>query len=122
MTKLLSRLTTPAVLLYIFIVVTQFAYGIYVARNAAPPPAFTLLYPFCFLWVIGWWLMRDSRVHNVKWVFDMGLFLYIAWPFIMPYYLFKTRGARGFVTILIFGAAYLGAYVAGVALYILLVP
>jgi hypothetical protein len=65
--------------------------------------------------------MRDSRQRGIKWVFDMGLFLYMAWPFIMPYYLFKTRGAKGLLTILIFVGAYVGAYLAGVILYVLLV-
>jgi hypothetical protein len=52
----------------------------------------------------------------------MGLFLYIAWPVIMPYYLVKTRGAKGLLVILGFVGAYLGAQMAGVALYVLLAP
>lgn len=122
MSRLFSHSTSPAGLLYVFVAVTQFASGIYLASEVEPPPAFTLLYPFAFLWVIGWWLMRDSRERAVKWVFDLGLFLYIAWPFVMPYYLFKTRGVRAFVTLLLFAVAYLGALFAGMALYILLAP
>ena len=51
-----------------------------------------------------------------------GLFLYIAWPFIMLYYLFKTRGIKGLLTILAFVVVYLGAYLIGVVIYVLQTP
>jgi hypothetical protein len=120
MRRLLSQLSAPAILLYLYLVITQLIGGLYAARNAEPPGIYYLLYPIGFLWVIGWWLARDSRRRGVRWVFDMGLFLYVAWPFIMPYYLLKTRGVKGLLTILLFVAAYLGAYMAGVVLYALL--
>lgn len=120
MRRFLPQLTAPTILLYLFLIITQFVNGIYGASEAEPPPAHLLLHPFGFLWAVGWWLMRDSRRRGVKWVFDMGLFLYLAWPFIMPYYLFKTRGVKGFLTILIFVGAYLGANLAGIMLYLLL--
>lgn len=120
MKSFLSQVTTPTLLLYVFLIIMQFAGGLYAASNLEPPPAYTFLYPLGFIWIIGWWLVRDSQKRGVKWVFDMGLFLYIAWPFVMPYYLFKTRGVKAFLTILIFTAAYLGAYLAGAMLYLLL--
>lgn len=122
MSQLLSQATSPTALLYTFLIITQFANGIYVARETQPPPAYTFLYPLAFLWIIGWWLLKDSRSRQVEWVFDMGLFLYIAWPFLMPYYLFKTRGLKALLTILIFVVVYLGAAILGAACYILLTP
>jgi hypothetical protein len=122
MNELLSRATSPTALLYVFLFITQVANGLYVARQTQPPEAYTLLYPLAFLWIIGWWLLKDSRRRGVGWVFDMGLFLYIAWPFFMPYYLFKTRGSRALVTILIFVGVYLGALMLGVFCYVLLTP
>jgi hypothetical protein len=116
MTKLLSRMTSPAALLYIFVTINQVIAGIYLARDIEPPSAFTFLYPLGLLWLIGWWLQTDSRKYGVAWVFDMGLFLYIAWPLIMPYYLFRTRGLKGFLPILAFIGTYLGAYVMGAAI------
>lgn len=52
----------------------------------------------------------------------MGLFLYIAWPFVMPYYLLKTRGAKGLLLILAFAGVYVGALIAGAMLHALLAP
>lgn len=122
MRRFLSRVSSPAGLLYLFLIVTQVVTGFYLARGAGPPPAFSFLYPLCFLWAVGWWLREDSRARGVGWVFDMGLFLYIAWPFFMPYYLLKTRGAKGLLVMLAFAGAYVGAFVAGVTFGILLTP
>ncbi|MBC8031397.1 MAG: hypothetical protein H7Z16_14905 [Pyrinomonadaceae bacterium] len=122
MSKILSTLVSPTGLLYIFVALTQVAQGVYLASDFEPNPALTLLYTFGFIWIIGWWLMTDSRKREVKWVFDMGLFLYLAWPFVMPYYLIKTRGARGLLVILGFVGAYVGSLILGATLYVLLVP
>jgi hypothetical protein len=122
MSILLSRTFTPAALLYIFLIVTQAASGIYLAGRLEPPPPFALLYTFGFLWVTGWWLSDDGRKRGVAWVLDMGLFLYVAWPIVMPYYLLKTRGAKGLLVILCFLGAYVGALAAGITLYVLLNP
>src|SRR3982751_314282 len=109
MTRLLSQIASPTALLYIYLVITQTIAGFYLSRGIELPPTYTFLYPLGLLWIMGWWLQKDSRKHGVAWVFDMGLFLSLAWPFIMPYYLFKTRGWRALFAILAFGAIYLGA-------------
>lgn len=120
MRKFLSPLASPTALVYLLTTVAQAASGMYLAGDVEPSPAFALLYALSFLWVIGWWLLKDSRGRGVGWVFDMGLFLYIAWPIVMPYYLLKTRGLRGLLAILVFAGVYVGAFMAGVALYALL--
>lgn len=120
MTKLISQITSPTALPYVFVVITQVIAGIYLSGDIELPPTYSLLYPLGFLWIIGWWLQRDSRKHGVAWVYDMGLFLYVAWPFIMLYYLFKTRGVHALLTILVFATICVVAYVMGVAIQVLL--
>lgn len=122
MSNVLRKLSSPAALLYLFLVVAQVAAGVYLARGEEPPPAFSFLYPLGLLWAFGWWLRDDSRKRGVGWVFDMGLFLYIAWPVVLPYYLLKTRGAKGLLVILACAAVYVGALTAGALLYTLLTP
>lgn len=122
MTKLLSRTASPTALLYLFLIVTQIIWVIYASRGIELPPAFMMLHRIGFLWVIGYWLQQDSRKHGYRWVYDLGLFLYIAWPFIIPYYLLKTRGLKGLIPILAFAGIYVGTYFIGVALYVLLTP
>ena len=117
--SLLSRITSPTVLLYAFLLVTQIARGVYFGSGDDPPTAFIFINALGFVWIMGWWLLQDSRKRGIAWVYDIGFFLYIAWPFIMPYYLFKSRGAKGLFVILGFVGAYIGAVVVGIALYLM---
>jgi hypothetical protein len=119
MNRFLSFIASPAGLLYLFVLVTQFIFGLYGARGVDPPGSYRLLYALAFLWLFGWWLQQDSRQHRFKWVYDLGLFLYIAWPVIIPYYLFKTRGVKAFLTILTFLAVYVGTYIMGMMVYLI---
>jgi hypothetical protein len=50
----------------------------------------------------------------------MGMYLYIAWIFIVPYYLFKTRGWKAIYIIGLLAGIYFGAYAMGAILYSLL--
>jgi hypothetical protein len=119
MAILLSRVLSPAPLLYAFVVMTQFAYGACVGAHLEFPPAVTLLYTVGLLWISGWWLETDRRRSGVLQIYDLGFFLYLAWPIVMPYYLVKTRGVKGLLLILGFVAAYVGAALAGVVLSVL---
>ena len=118
MTIALSRIFAPTMLLYSFVVITQFAYGFYLGLQIEPPGALILFHWLGLLWIVGWWLRTDSRKRGVASVYDIGFFLYIAWPIVMPYYLVKTRGAKGLLVILAFVGAYLGAAIAGLVLAI----
>lgn len=120
MGKPFPQILSPDVLLYLFVFVGQAGAGFYWAVEAGPSPAFTILYALGFLWGVGWWLRRDSRRRGVKWVMDMGMFLYVAWPLIMPYHLLRTRGAKGLLLILGFAAVYVGGLVSGALLHGLL--
>lgn len=120
MSNSLQRLVSPTALLYIYVILAQIAHGIYSASGFEQPPAFTLMYSAGFLWIIGWWLLTDSRKRGIAWVYDIGFFLSIAWPFIMPYYLVKTRGAKGLLLIFAFVGTYVAAFAVGMAFYLLL--
>ena|SRR2546422_4770147 len=119
--SLLSRITSPTVLLYTFLVITQIGRGAYFESGQEPSPAFTLINALGFFWIVGWWLLRDSRKRGIAWVYDIGMFLYIAWPFIMPYYLLKSRGAKGLLVILGFVGVFVGSIALGIALYALII-
>jgi hypothetical protein len=114
--SLLPRIFSPTVLLYAFVVVSQIGRGFYEATEGGPPPAFVVFNALGFLWIVGWWMRRDSRQRGIDWVYDMGMFLYILWPFVMPYYLIKTRGARGLLIILGFCAVYISGLLIGVTI------
>ena len=117
---LLSRIVSPTGLLYAFAVTSEIGDGFYVVTEGEPPRAFTVASGIGLLWILGWWLRRDSRLRGIPWIYDMGMFLYMLWPFIMPYYLLKSRGARGLLGILGFAAAYIGALIVGATVALLL--
>jgi hypothetical protein len=119
MATVLSRILSPAPLLYLFVVITQFAYGAYLGAQFEFPAAATLLFTVGLPWAVGWWLRTDRRRRGVLSVYDLGFFLYLAWPIVMPYYLIKTRGAKGLLVMLGFVAAYVGAAIIGIILSVL---
>lgn len=117
MSRFLSSVTSTAGLIYLFMLVAHAIEGFYLARGVEIPGLYTLIGRLTFFWLIGWWLLKDSRRHGFKWVYDIGFFLFVAWPLIMPYYLFKTRGIKALLTITIFLAVYVGAYMIGALAY-----
>lgn len=120
MVAILSRIAAPTILLYSFILITQIGNGFYYGYQIEPPGAFTLLYTPSLLWIMGWWLRTDTRIRGIAWLYDMGLFLYLAWPLVMPYYLVKSRGAKGLLVVLGFVGAYIGALIVGIAISLLM--
>ena len=118
---LLSRIVSPTVLLYAFAFISEIGQGFYTVTEGESPRGFTVASGIGLLWIMGWWLRRDHRLRGIPWVYDMGMFLYMVWPFLMPYYLIKSRGARGLIGILGFAGAYLAGLVVGVTVATLLV-
>ena len=120
--SLLSRIFSPTVLLYAFVVISQVGHGIYLVNEGRAPAVITFFSALGLVWLVGWWLRRDSRPRNLTSVYDLGMFRYILWPLIMPYYLLKTRGARGLLVVLGFVVAYVGGFIVGVTIATLLTP
>src|SRR5437868_3096241 len=114
--KVFSRLLSPAALWYILVILMEFCRGIYFGRGIDPPPVFTLGVTLGFTWVAGWWLRTDCRKRGLTWVFDMGMFLFILWPIILPYYLLKTRRGNGFLVIVGFAGVWIASVVSGTIL------
>src|SRR5262249_2562143 len=122
MVAISAKLTSVTAFLFVFLIITKFLTGVYLASGREPPPTFAAIYVLGFLWIIGWWLRDDSEKRKVSWVYDMGFFLYIAWPFILPYYRLKSSSVKGLLAVLIFIGVYIGATVLGMFLYLLLAP
>ena len=77
------------------------------------------LYRVGLLWAIIWWLKADSRKRHVKPVYCLGLLVTVGWFIILPHHVFKTRGAKGFLTILIFIGMLIGTQVLGIMAYVM---
>jgi hypothetical protein len=81
--------------------------------NGAEPSAATeFLYQAAFICAADWWLQREREKQRL---YCRGVLLQAGWPVFIPYYLFKSRGRKGFIPILILVSAFIvGQFVAAV--------
>ena len=73
--------------------------------------------PMLTFWTLGpliaviLWLQKDSQRTGVGAVQDWGMFAWLAWPVVIPWYAFKTRGRTGWRLLLGLIALIFSAYV-----------
>jgi hypothetical protein len=108
------------VLLCILIFVSNFGTGIYGAIGEEPLPAFAFLGNAAFLCGIVWWLRAEASRHAVKPVYCAGLLIGFGWIFIVPYFLFKTRGARALIPLLALAVVFVSAHLLALLVYMTL--
>jgi hypothetical protein len=69
------------------------------------------------------WIQQDAARTGVGSVHDLGLFLWFAWPVIIPWYAWKTRGRAGwrllFMLFGLIGSAYISGIVVSWLAYLL---
>jgi len=110
------KISKSTIFIYGFTFVAQFTGGLNAAQIGFST-AFNYWYFLTLFFALAWWFVNDSRNHDIKWndeYLDMGMFLYIAWIFIVPYYLIKTRGwKKGLLMIGLFLGVYIGAAILG---------
>jgi len=109
------KISKPTIYLCGFFIVTQFINGFNDAGSSSSEIS-RFWYVAAFYWALNWWFIADARSYSAGWkdvYLDMSMFLYIAGFFVIPYYLFKTRGWKAFYTIVLFLGSILGTYILG---------
>jgi hypothetical protein len=106
-------LSFVVVFIFVFISLMQIINGLCAVRQSEPSQGFAFFSYLILFSLIGYWLNKDNQRYKIAWVFDMGFFLYLAWPLIVPFYLFKTRGVKALRIIFGFIGIFLGAYIIG---------
>ena len=71
------------------------AAALYAATQIEPSPVVALFFSGGPLLAVILWLQKDARRTGVGAVLDWGYFLLLAWPVVIPWYAFKTRGRSG---------------------------
>lgn len=97
------------VLLFVLVFIYHLGHGFYYAGGLQPSPRFDSLFIAGFLCGVVWSLRGDTKRSPVVSVYCTGLLVSLGMHFLVPYHLFKTRGAAGLLPLL----AYLGVAVAG---------
>ena len=69
--------------------------------------------------ILASWVVADAHKRQRKLSYDYDGFVFFAWPIVVPIYLFQTRGARAFLTLLCFAGIWLVAIIPAVTAFIL---
>jgi hypothetical protein len=111
MPKWLQEMIAPTLMLWLFAV----AFGIASALDpdtGGMPKRAQLASNVALPLVVASWVMADARKRGRRLCYDYDSFVYFAWPVVVPLYLFQTRGARAFLTLLCFAGVWLIALLA----------
>jgi hypothetical protein len=71
------------------------AAAVYAATQIEPTPIVALGMSGGPLLAVMLWLQKDAQRTGTGVVQDWGYFLLLAWPVVVPWYAFKTRGRKG---------------------------
>ena len=115
-----ARFSLATLFLLIFLLISNAANGLYAGLIIRPSPVFQLASTLAFLWVLGWWIIDDNKLYGLTWVQSYGVFLYIISWIIIPIYLFRTRGSKAFLFLLLFAGIYLATYIFGVLIAVMI--
>ena len=107
------------VLLSVLIFIYHLGVGIHFALGLERSLPLEFLYTYAFLCGVVWWLKADIRRSGITNVYCPGLLFGYGWIVIIPYHLFKTRGARGLIPILVLIGSFLAAWVCVLIVYII---
>jgi len=72
---------------------------------------------FVFSILLSLWVHADTRLQHIHQPLDFGFIFLGFWPIALPYYLIKTRGAKGIMPCIGFFAAYLAPFFLARVLY-----
>jgi len=113
----------PTVLLTAFLILSNIVTGAYAGMHYPKEPSLrnARIFEYAVTWLlIGFWLNHDSKGREGSFVKSNWPW-YLIWPFITPYYLWKTRRARFFLPIIWFIAIFIIATAIGGLTYTLLI-
>ena len=97
------------------LLVPQIIAGMYRGLDRTPPDLLPVLGTFLLALAIVAWFRSYCRAFRISQPIDMGWFLMIAWPVVVPYFLISREGRRGLRRIGTFVLAWLASACVGVA-------
>ena len=104
-------------LLGAYFLIANVGAALYAAHGLQPSGGFIFLTYVGFGLGVAWWIHADSRRLGIRELIDQGWFVYVGWPVVLPYHLFKTRGSRGALTLLGLVGLYLLTYALSMLVY-----
>jgi len=86
-----------AVMVSIFCSLTM---ALYVASGVPPSGQILVFVQALPAWTVIVWLVQDARQRRLMAVHDLGFFMSLFWPVLIPWYCFKSRGRRGWLMLM----------------------
>jgi len=93
--------------------------AVYVTTRADPAPVVGLLLSGGPTLMVVLWMCKDAEQRRIAAVTDLGFFLVLFWPFVLPWYAFASRGRSGWKLLLGLLVLMLSSPLTAVALYLL---
>lgn len=104
----LSRSLTPLIMLSAIFSVGS----IILALHGVPVANATgKLWSLAFQLMLASWVRVDRQPRGFRAPYEFDAFVLFAWPFVVPYYLYKTRGGRGLLSAIGIYALFLAPFV-----------
>jgi len=100
----------PVMALFALTFISQFVGMFYSSFELAPPPRFTFLEWFAFIFVLCWLFESEMDRRKIHGPFDSGMFLYAAWFVVLPIYFVISRGLWGLFGVFAFVAVVFTAW------------
>ena len=94
--------------------------AIYAVAGVEPAVPVVLLLLFGPALSVGLWIEQDAHTTGVGAVMDFGWFACMAWPVVLPWYAFKSRGRSGWKLLVALLALMLAPQITQAVLYALL--
>jgi hypothetical protein len=93
--------------------------AMYVGAGVEPSPAVQTWLAAGPPWMMILWMCQDARRKHIAAVTDLGFFLMLFWPIVIPWYVFNSRGRAGWKLLLGLAALVLATPVTGIIVWIL---
>lgn len=86
----------PITVLHILVIVGVLFEVFLTYRGAEISQSSNYLWTASFSFCVAWWIESDRKARAIPAPFEYQAFVFFLWPILAPYYLFQTRGWRGF--------------------------
>jgi hypothetical protein len=80
------------------------ARGVLASHHLSRPGELTNLESVSQQLFVALWVYLDRQGRHLNLPFEFDAFVFFAWPIVLPYYLVKSRGARGLLLVALFFA------------------
>ena len=105
----------PKVLLGFAILIPRLIDAVYRGLDRDPPDPIGILGYLLLLGAIVTWFQSYCRALRISLPMDMGWFLLLGWPFVVPYFMIRHEGRRGLGRLAAFVAVWVSAAAVGLA-------